>query len=227
MTMSAKQIRTSAKQRFTRKYNTLSTRLQEKADILEINLAFEDLTESWKRVEEKNDEYLSSVEEIDVESVEEWITELQQKYVTIRAAVCSRQREAANVCRKEAAKRTFKSNEFNLSRQFTSIETLMAGDCTQQTLNKEINILDGFFVQFTQTYAECLESTCDLGTDSELETLMSRGSTRYSQIKLDVDRYLDSKRNSSKTSFRMEKPPCQNLMGIFVVMLSSNAISQR
>ena len=80
MAEEAKQIRTSAKARFTRKRNEFLKSIKDNKGIDTVKRTFAELNEAWNTVEGKHDIYTIHLTEEEVEQGESWITELQELY---------------------------------------------------------------------------------------------------------------------------------------------------
>ena len=80
MAEEAKQIRISAKARFTRKRNEFLKSIKDNKGIDTVKRTFAELNEAWDTVEGKHDIYTIHLTEEEVEQSESWITELQELY---------------------------------------------------------------------------------------------------------------------------------------------------
>ena len=80
MAEEAKRIRTSAKARFTRKWNELLKSIKDNKGIDTVKRTFAEFNEAWNTVEGKHDIYTIHLTEEEVEQSESWITELQEMY---------------------------------------------------------------------------------------------------------------------------------------------------
>ena len=80
MAEEAKQIRTSAKARLTRKRNEFLKSIKDNKGIDTVKRTFAELNEAWNTVEGKHDIYTIHLTEEEVEQSESWITELQELY---------------------------------------------------------------------------------------------------------------------------------------------------
>ena len=79
----------TAKQKFTRKLNILTKLIDDKENISQIEVCFDDLSNAWHLVEQKHDTYFDSLPEGDdsIEPAEEWIIEIQSTYNSVRQSV--------------------------------------------------------------------------------------------------------------------------------------------
>ena len=117
----AKNQRSAAKGRFTRKLAELTKSIEEdkKSEIVRVN--FEELNEAWRNVETKHEMYTTFLKDSEVEESEVWIAELQRsfseaiekqvEYIGSNAAkamvekqVLSQQEAAKNDCEKTQTK---------------------------------------------------------------------------------------------------------------------------
>ena len=80
MAEEAKQIRTSAKARFTRKRNEFLKSIKDNKGIDTVKRTFAEFNEAWNTVEGNHDIYTIHLTEEEVEQSESWITELQELY---------------------------------------------------------------------------------------------------------------------------------------------------
>ena len=94
MAEEAKRIRTSAKARFTRKWNEFLKSIKDSKGINTVKRTFAELNEARNTVEGKHDIYTIHLTEEEVERSESWITELQELYneaATIQAQYMNEQ----------------------------------------------------------------------------------------------------------------------------------------
>ena len=76
----AKKVRTSAKSRFTRKWNEFVKAINDNKGIDFVKATFAQLRDAWSMVEGKHDLYTLFLTEEEVEQNEPWINELQELY---------------------------------------------------------------------------------------------------------------------------------------------------
>ena len=80
MAEEAKKVRTSAKSRFTRKWNEFVKAINDNKGIDFVKATFAELRDAWSMVEGKHDLYTLFLTEEEVEQNEPWINELQELY---------------------------------------------------------------------------------------------------------------------------------------------------
>ena len=80
MAEEAKNVRRTAKSRFTRKRNELLRSIAGHQAIEVVEGNFTKLTEAWDLVEGKHDIYMMHLADDETEMAERWITELQEQF---------------------------------------------------------------------------------------------------------------------------------------------------
>ena len=127
-----KRQRTASKGRFTRTLNDLKRALgDEYYDIDVINSTFDDVNESWKNVNSKHEDYMSSIKDGDDDNTEGdgWIGSMQQQFYEIRKQVNKMKHEDEIKVTVEKAKRIRDFGYSNLRVMYSNIDLLIEKKC--------------------------------------------------------------------------------------------------
>ena len=204
---SLKKQRSAAKQKFTRYLNLLSQLIKEDADILEINVLFDDISGAWRVVELRNDEYINMVPDDSTENCDEWIAPTEKNYINIRKEVLliKRRTERKDLC--ESSKRVYLVKDCNFIAHYKTIESLIRSSCIPDTLANEKILLAANFEDLKRSHGGYVALATDADSKELLEILSNLSDT-FNHVNTSIDRYTTSyKEKTAKrnTPFRMEK----------------------